>query len=88
MNEITPDEIRRRLYVSLPIDLEDAKKILSDPNVLYSKKLLEERERRLDANMMAILKGEPVPYPISDKLLAEMLDDTICSECGQTIDND
>ena len=69
---------RKRFTVGLPVDPEDVKKMLSDPNAAYSKKLLEERERRFDANLLAAIKGEPVPYPLPEG----MFDDDICPYCG------
>lgn len=71
--------MKRQFKIGLPIDSEDAEKMFSNPNVLYSKKLLEERERRNDANMLAILNNKPIPYPLPEGLFEE----DICPYCGQ-----
>ena len=73
--------MRKRFTVGLPVDPEDAKRIMADSNVAYSKKLLEERERRNDANMLAVLNNLPIPYPLPEGLFEA----DICPECGQSL---
>lgn len=78
------DSLRKQFTVSLPVDLEDAKRRMRDYNFAYSKKLLAEREHRYDANMLAILNNQPMPYPFPEGMFD---DDNTCPECGQPIDN-
>jgi hypothetical protein len=75
---------RRRFKVALPIDPEDAKRMLADPHAGYAKTLLAERERRFDANLLAAINDLPAPYPLPE----EMFDYNICSECGQEINKE